>query len=76
MGSAMADNDVQDWAEIEASYWSDTIKARAEEDRIMEVIRMHSVVVLCGETGSGKTTQVPQFLYEVSSKSSSVRTCR
>ncbi|KAJ0104385.1 hypothetical protein J7T55_011170 [Diaporthe amygdali] len=31
----MADNDVQDWAEIEASYWSDTIKARAEEDRIM-----------------------------------------
>lgn len=35
MGSAMADNDVQDWAEIEASYWSDTITARAEEDRVM-----------------------------------------
>lgn len=31
----MADSDVQDWAEIEASYWSDTIKARAEEDRVM-----------------------------------------
>ncbi|KAL1866178.1 hypothetical protein Daus18300_006842 [Diaporthe australafricana] len=31
----MADNEVQDWAEIEASYWSDTIKARAEEDRTM-----------------------------------------
>lgn len=31
----MADNDVQDWAEIEASYWSNTIKARAEEDRVM-----------------------------------------
>ena len=30
----------------------------------MEAIRDTSVVVLCGETGSGKTTQVPQFLYE------------
>ena len=30
----------------------------------MEAITDHSVVVLCGETGSGKTTQVPQFLYE------------
>lgn len=30
----------------------------------MEAIRDSSVVVLCGETGSGKTTQVPQFLYE------------
>ena len=36
----------------------------AEEDTIMEAIRLHSVIVLCGETGSGKTTQVPQFLYE------------
>jgi ATP-dependent RNA helicase DHX37/DHR1 len=30
----------------------------------MEAISEHPVVVLCGETGSGKTTQVPQFLYE------------
>ena len=36
----------------------------AEEDRIMEAIRHHTVTVICGETGSGKTTQVPQFLYE------------
>ncbi|KNE73417.1 hypothetical protein AMAG_17532 [Allomyces macrogynus ATCC 38327] len=35
-----------------------------EEDRVMETLNSHSVTVLCGETGSGKTTQVPQFLYE------------
>ena len=30
----------------------------------MEAIADNPVVILCGETGSGKTTQVPQFLYE------------
>lgn len=30
----------------------------------MEAIAQHSFVVIAGETGSGKTTQVPQFLYE------------
>lgn len=34
------------------------------EQEIMEKIMDNDVVVLCGETGSGKTTQVPQFLYE------------
>ncbi|XP_062506597.1 probable ATP-dependent RNA helicase DHX37 isoform X2 [Corticium candelabrum] len=36
----------------------------AEEQAIMEAIYYNSVVIICGETGSGKTTQVPQFLYE------------
>ncbi|SGY69292.1 BQ5605_C004g02989 [Microbotryum silenes-dioicae] len=35
-----------------------------EEDRIMDAIRGHPVVVICGETGSGKTTQIGQFLWE------------
>lgn len=35
-----------------------------EEQTIMEAIRENSIVLLAGETGSGKTTQVPQFLYE------------
>ena len=36
----------------------------AEEQPIMEAIMANNVTILCGETGSGKTTQVPQFLYE------------
>ncbi len=30
----------------------------------MEAIQANPVTIICGETGSGKTTQVPQFLYE------------
>lgn len=37
-----------------------------EEQQIMELIRRNLVVIICGETGSGKTTQVPQFLLEAS----------
>jgi ATP-dependent RNA helicase DHX37/DHR1 len=36
----------------------------AEEQAIMEAVNENPVVILAGETGSGKTTQVPQFLYE------------
>ncbi|KAL1923687.1 uncharacterized protein VTP21DRAFT_8667 [Calcarisporiella thermophila] len=35
-----------------------------EEQVIMDAITHNPVVIICGETGSGKTTQVPQFLYE------------
>ena len=36
----------------------------AEEQVIVEAINENPVVIVTGETGSGKTTQVPQFLYE------------
>ena len=36
----------------------------AMEFEIMDAIRNHDVTIVCGETGSGKSTQVPQFLYE------------
>jgi ATP-dependent RNA helicase DHX37/DHR1 len=35
-----------------------------EEQVIMETISENLITILAGETGSGKTTQVPQFLYE------------
>ena len=34
------------------------------EQEIIEAIQENLFVILCGETGSGKTTQLPQFLYE------------
>uniref|UniRef100_A0A0K0EYV8 RNA helicase n=1 Tax=Strongyloides venezuelensis TaxID=75913 RepID=A0A0K0EYV8_STRVS len=36
----------------------------AEEQEIVESINDNKVTIICGETGSGKTTQIPQFLYE------------
>uniref|UniRef100_A0A2S2PIY3 RNA helicase n=1 Tax=Schizaphis graminum TaxID=13262 RepID=A0A2S2PIY3_SCHGA len=49
---------------------SEIINARSklpiigEEQVIMEAISENDVIIIVGETGSGKTTQVPQFLYE------------
>ncbi|KAF8044753.1 hypothetical protein N665_7039s0001, partial [Sinapis alba] len=34
------------------------------EQEIMEAINYHPTVIISGRTGCGKTTQVPQFLYE------------
>jgi ATP-dependent RNA helicase DHX37/DHR1 len=36
----------------------------AEEQKIMEAIHNNPVAIVWGATGSGKTTQVPQFLFE------------
>ena len=36
----------------------------AEEQTIMETINENDIIIVAGETGSGKTTQIPQFLYE------------
>ena len=36
----------------------------AEEQQVMETIRDNDVIVLCGATGCGKSTQLPQFLFE------------
>jgi HrpA-like RNA helicase len=49
---------------------ADVVEARmnlpivAMEQEVMELVSDSDVLVLCGETGCGKTTQMPQFLYE------------
>ncbi|CCF54168.1 hypothetical protein NDA11_005819 [Ustilago hordei] len=34
------------------------------KEAIVDAVRKHDTVVILGETGSGKTTQIPQFLFE------------
>ena len=36
----------------------------SEEHNVLEAVSTNTVCIVCGATGSGKTTQVPQFLYE------------
>ncbi len=41
--------------------FDDSLPISAHRDAIADTIRTHQVVVLCGETGSGKTTQLPKI---------------
>ncbi|TGZ64850.1 hypothetical protein CRM22_006147 [Opisthorchis felineus] len=41
-----------------------TLPIIADEAAIMEAISQNDCIIICGATGCGKTTQVPQFLYE------------
>ena len=36
----------------------------SHRDELLRAIRAHRVVLVCGETGCGKTTQLPQFILE------------
>jgi ATP-dependent RNA helicase DHX8/PRP22 len=36
----------------------------AAKSRLMEEIRKAETIIIIGETGSGKTTQIPQYIYE------------
>jgi len=37
----------------------------SKKDHIAQVLKEHQVVVVCGETGSGKTTQLPKICLEI-----------
>jgi HrpA-like RNA helicase len=47
---------------IEASRYD--LPVSAMEYEIIDAVRSNDCTILCSETGSGKSTQVPQFLYE------------
>ena len=42
----------------------DALPVTEHRDRIIDAIRNHRVVIVSGETGSGKTTQLPKFCLE------------
>ena len=44
-------------------------------DRLIEAVRKHSVLIAVGETGSGKTTQITQYLAEAGFSSNGVIGC-
>ena len=44
--------------------YPESLPVSAHREELLEVIRTHQVVVVCGETGSGKTTQLPKICLE------------
>ncbi|HEY6898002.1 MAG TPA: ATP-dependent RNA helicase HrpA [Rhodocyclaceae bacterium] len=45
--------------------YDDALPVNAKRAEIAEAIQKHQVVVICGETGSGKTTQLPKICLEL-----------
>jgi len=45
--------------------YDDDLPVSAKRDEIGSVIRDHQVVIICGETGSGKSTQLPKICLEL-----------
>ena len=45
--------------------FDDALPIAERRHEIAELIRKHQVVILCGETGSGKTTQLPKICLEL-----------
>ena len=44
--------------------YPDELPISAHRDELVKLIRKHQVLVVCGETGSGKSTQLPKFCLE------------
>ena len=41
-----------------------TLPINQTQEHILETINRHQVTIIRGETGSGKTTQVPQYILD------------
>ena len=45
--------------------YPEELPVSAQRELILETLRAHQVVIICGETGSGKTTQLPKMCLEL-----------
>ena len=45
--------------------YDETLPINLRRDEIAKAIEKNQVVVICGETGSGKTTQLPKICLEI-----------
>lgn len=45
--------------------YPEELPVSAKRDDIAQAIKNHQVIVVCGETGSGKTTQLPKICLEL-----------
>ena len=45
--------------------YDESLPVNARRADIAQAIRDHQVVIVCGETGSGKTTQLPKICLEL-----------
>ncbi|MFE7619362.1 ATP-dependent RNA helicase HrpA [Streptomyces sp. NPDC057496] len=52
-------------ARVPAVSYPDQLPVSQKKDEILEAIRDHQVVIVAGETGSGKTTQIPKICMEL-----------
>lgn len=43
----------------------ESLPVSARRDEIAQVLQQHQVVIVCGETGSGKTTQLPKIVLQL-----------
>lgn len=55
----------QRWNARPACQYDDLLPVCQRRDEIAAAIRDHQVIVLCGETGSGKSTQLPKICLEL-----------
>src|SRR6185369_10922084 len=55
----------KDETRASAPWFDPALPVNARKDDILQAIAAHPVVVVCGETGSGKTTQLPKMLLEI-----------
>ena len=51
-------------ADIPKTIYPELLPILTKKDEIVESIKRHQVVVITGETGSGKTTQIPKMCIE------------